>query len=604
LGSTTLGTFTILGTDITGSVIATDYHWKIDGRLSPQTGPGTTSNVGFYGTFTVVGTTANTVIDIAVIGTSINTTISNNLNINVAWSVSAANDSITANYMLCQQINAIGGVGGSVSSVGLTAPSIFTVSGSPITSSGNLSFVWNAASTAFVKGDGSTTSSTLLTNFAALANPGTNGYVLSSTTAGVLSWIAPGGGTITLTGDVTGSGTSSIATTLAASISGTHTFTGVLTANGFGVGYQAVATTAGTTTLTATSPNSTEFTGATTQTCVLPNATTLILGQRFCFDNNSTGLVTIQTNGGATLWIMAAGTGLSATCSSIGTAAGTWELDYLGANIATGKKFVSNNTLTVAGTDGTTMTFPTTSATIARTDAANSFTGNQTILGNLFSGSGTLSFIPAVPVNMLSAVAGTNKTLLNIINTGGGAGAGSSIDFFTYDVTGGTSPSVRISALDNNFSGAFVVYTKNPGAAANAMVERFRIAETGVMTTTGQFTSSGGGIGYATGAGGTVTQATSRTTGVTLSKLCGTITLFTTTLAAVTSQAFVLTNTFIAATDFVMVQHTSGGTLGLYEIAVAPAAGSCTITIRNNSAAISASEAPVLRFVVIKAVTA
>ena len=123
------------------------------------------------------------------------------------------------------------------------------------------------------------------------------------------------------------------------------------------------------------------------------------------------------------------------------------------------------------------------------------------------------------------------------------------------------------------------------------------------LTVTGAILSSGGGHGYSTGAGGTVTQGTSRTTGVTLSKLCGQITLFTTTLAAVTSQAFVVTNTFVAATDMVIVQHASGGTLGLYNIAVTPAAGSFTITIRNNSASVSPSEAPVLQFVVIKAVT-
>lgn len=45
--------------------------------------------------------------------------------------------------------------------------------------------------------------------------------------------------------------------------------------------------------------------------------------------------------------------------------------------IASGKTFTVNNTLTLAGIDGTTMTFPTTSATLARTDAANVFTGTQ-----------------------------------------------------------------------------------------------------------------------------------------------------------------------------------------------------------------------------------
>lgn len=46
--------------------------------------------------------------------------------------------------------------------------------------------------------------------------------------------------------------------------------------------------------------------------------------------------------------------------------------------VADGKTLTANSSLTLAGTDGTTMTFPATSATIARTDAANTFTGIQT----------------------------------------------------------------------------------------------------------------------------------------------------------------------------------------------------------------------------------
>jgi hypothetical protein len=46
--------------------------------------------------------------------------------------------------------------------------------------------------------------------------------------------------------------------------------------------------------------------------------------------------------------------------------------------ILDGKTLTANNSLTLAGTDSTTMTFPTTSATIARTDAAQTFTGTQT----------------------------------------------------------------------------------------------------------------------------------------------------------------------------------------------------------------------------------
>lgn len=55
--------------------------------------------------------------------------------------------------------------------------------------------------------------------------------------------------------------------------------------------------------------------------------------------------------------------------------------------IAEGKTLTASNSLTLAGTDATTMTFPTTSATVARTDAANSFTGDQTLTtGNLIIG--------------------------------------------------------------------------------------------------------------------------------------------------------------------------------------------------------------------------
>jgi len=46
--------------------------------------------------------------------------------------------------------------------------------------------------------------------------------------------------------------------------------------------------------------------------------------------------------------------------------------------IANGKTATVNNTITLAGTDSTTMTFPSTNATVARTDAAQTFAGTQT----------------------------------------------------------------------------------------------------------------------------------------------------------------------------------------------------------------------------------
>lgn len=52
-----------------------------------------------------------------------------------------------------------------------------------------------------------------------------------------------------------------------------------------------------------------------------------------------------------------------------------------------GKTLAINNSLTLAGTDSTTQTFPTTNASIARTDAAQTFTGTQTFAGAALSSS-------------------------------------------------------------------------------------------------------------------------------------------------------------------------------------------------------------------------
>lgn len=56
--------------------------------------------------------------------------------------------------------------------------------------------------------------------------------------------------------------------------------------------------------------------------------------------------------------------------------------------IANGKTLTANHSLTLAGTDSTTMTFPGTSATIARTDAAQTFTGVQDFDGRIDANAG------------------------------------------------------------------------------------------------------------------------------------------------------------------------------------------------------------------------
>ena len=115
--------------------------------------------------------------------------------------------------------------------------------------------------------------------------------------------------------------------------------------------------------------------------------------------------------------------------------------------------------------------------------------------------------------------------------------------------------------------------------------------------------SATAGIGYGTGAGGTVTQLTSKTTGVTLNTICGAITMNGAALGAAAEATFTVTDSAVAAADLIIVNHSSAGTIGAYLAGGRAAAGSFQITVSNVSAG-SLSEAIVLSFAVIKAVTA
>jgi len=112
------------------------------------------------------------------------------------------------------------------------------------------------------------------------------------------------------------------------------------------------------------------------------------------------------------------------------------------------------------------------------------------------------------------------------------------------------------------------------------------------------YDSTAGTFGYGTGRG-TVTQETNKSTGVTLNAPCGAITMNGAALNADTTVSFTLTNTSIAATDLLVLNHVSGGTAGAYVLNAQAAAGSASINVRNISTG-SLSEAIVIGFAIIK----
>jgi len=100
--------------------------------------------------------------------------------------------------------------------------------------------------------------------------------------------------------------------------------------------------------------------------------------------------------------------------------------------------------------------------------------------------------------------------------------------------------------------------------------------------------------------GGTVTQSSNKSTGVTLSTNSGQITLNGAALGDDTEISFVATNTNVAATDVVIVNHGSAGTMGAYVVqATEIGSGTFEVSVKNVSGG-SLSEAIVINFAVIK----
>ena len=113
---------------------------------------------------------------------------------------------------------------------------------------------------------------------------------------------------------------------------------------------------------------------------------------------------------------------------------------------------------------------------------------------------------------------------------------------------------------------------------------------------------SSGELGYTAAGQGTVTQATSKSTAVTLNKPAGQITMNNAALGATTNVTFTLNNTYISANDILILNVGSGATAGAYNCWVSGlSAGAATITVRNISAS-PLSEAVVINFALIHCV--
>lgn len=182
--------------------------------------------------------------------------------------------------------------------------------------------------------------------------------------------------------------------------------------------------------------------------------------------------------------------------------------------------------------------------------------------------------------------------------TSGGFSIKSTSSFYVNSSSGYLGYSGGSSAA---LGAAFFFYGESHAANANEWHLRNDSNTTRMkLLTGGDFVQvSSGKIGYGTGSGGSVTQGTSRTTGVPLNKTNGSITLVS-AAGSTTWQSFTLTNSTIAATDVVIVNQKSGTDKYIIHV-TAVAAGSCQITFATTGG--TTTEQPVFNFAVIKGVT-
>lgn len=303
------------------------------------------------------------------------------------------------------------------------------------------------------------------------------------------------------------------------------------------------------------------------------------------------------------------------------------------------KTLVISNNLTFAGTDGSTLNIggggtlgsaaytastayapAAGSASVTTLGTVTTGTWNATAIGAAYGGTGQTTYavgdlLYASGTTALSKLAGvaTGNALIS-----GGVGAAPSwgkIGLSTHVngvlpiANGGTNVSATPTngqLLIGNGSGyalANIAGTINQVSVTNSAggitLSLPQNINSGATPSFAGMTITGNSLlGYGTGSGGAVTQITSRSTGVTLNKTNGAITL-TSAAGSAAWQSFTVTNSTVSATDTIVICQKSGADLYLIHVTNV-SAGSFEVTFATTGG--TTTEQPVFNFAVIKAV--
>lgn len=295
-------------------------------------------------------------------------------------------------------------------------------------------------------------------------------------------------------------------------------------------------------------------------------ARTIVVGDQIAATITAKSLTDIQTNGAFVTPDIGAATGASLVLSSK-------------LNEAKGADIASSGTTDIGAATGNYVNITGTTTITALGTVQAGTRRNVNFNGALTLTHNATSLILPGGAN-ITTVAGDTATFISL-----GSGNWICLQYQKTTVTG-TGGAVQANTPS--------LTTPNIGAATGTS-----LAATGLISSS----SPSAGIGYATGAGSTVTQLTSKSTAVTINAICGAITTHNASLSTNAVVAFTVNNTSCAAADTPFVALKSGDAAQGYIITVtAVAANSFEIQIFNATGG-NRTDALVINFSILKSVT-